>query len=65
MLYSVLTGWTNVNLLYFPDSKEIASPEGLTLWCSEIGQSKRPLKNRDLSDFKAMTFNCVADIAFF
>ena len=30
------TGWINVNLLYFPDSTEIASPEGLTLWCPEI-----------------------------
>ena len=26
-----LTGWTNVNLLYFPDSIEIASLQGLTL----------------------------------
>ena len=30
------TGWTTVNLSYFPDSIEIASLEGLTLWCSEI-----------------------------
>ena len=37
------TGWTNVNLLYFSDSIEIASLEGLMLWCSEINQSKRPL----------------------
>ena len=38
-----VTGWTNINLLYFPDSIEIASLEELTLWCSEINQSKRPL----------------------
>ena len=37
------TGWTNVNLLYLPDSIEITSLEGLTLWCPEINQSKRPL----------------------
>ena len=35
------TGWTNVNLLYLPDSIEIASLEGLTLWCPESNQSKR------------------------
>ena len=29
----------NVNLLYLPDSTEIASREGLTLWCPEINQS--------------------------
>ena len=33
------TGWTNVNLLYLPDSIKIASLEGLTLWCQEINQS--------------------------
>ena len=38
-----LTGWTNVNLLYLPDSIEIASLKGLTLWCPEISQSKQPL----------------------
>ena len=39
-----ITGWTDVNHLYFSDSIEIASSlEGLTLWCSEINQSKRPL----------------------
>ena len=43
MLVSGVTGWTNVNLLYFPDSIEIASLKGLTLWRSEINQSKRPL----------------------
>ena len=37
------TGRTNVNLLYFPESIEIATLEGLTLWCSEINQSKWPL----------------------
>ena len=37
------TGSTNVNLLYLPDSIEIASLEGLTFWCPEINQSKRPL----------------------
>ena len=26
--------------LYFPGSIEIATPEGLTLYCSEINQSK-------------------------
>ena len=39
----VNTGWTNVNLLCLPDTIEIASLERLTLWCSEINQSKRPL----------------------
>ena len=34
---------TNVNLLYLPDSIEIASLEGLTLWCPEINQSKQLL----------------------
>ena len=29
--------------LYLPDSIEIASVKGLTLWCPEINQSKRPL----------------------
>ena len=38
-----LTGWTNVNLLYLPDSIEIASFEGLTLYCPEINQSRQPL----------------------
>ena len=38
-----ITGWTNVNLLYFPDSIEIAYLEGLTLWCPEINQSKQLL----------------------
>ena len=33
---SNVTGWTNVNLFYFPDSTEIASLEGLTLWFSDI-----------------------------
>ena len=42
-IQGVPTGWTNVNLLYLPDSIEIASLEGLTLWCSEINQSKRSL----------------------
>ena len=37
------TGWTNVNLLYLPDSIEITSLERLTLWCPEINQSKRPV----------------------
>ena len=31
----------NVNRLYLPDSIEIASFKGLTLWCPEINQSKR------------------------
>ena len=30
-----VTGWTHVNLLYFPDSIEIDSIEGLTLCCPE------------------------------
>ena len=42
-LLSYLTGWTNVNLLYLPDSMEITSLEGLTLWWPEISQSKRSL----------------------
>ena len=36
----VHTGWTNINLLYLPDIIEIASLEGLSLWCPEINQSK-------------------------
>ena len=36
-------GWTNINLLYFPDSIEITSRDGLTLWYLEINQSKQPL----------------------
>ena len=39
----VITGWTNVNLLYLSDSIEVASLERLTLWCPETNQSKRPL----------------------
>ena len=31
-----LTRWTNVNLLYLPGSIEVASLEGLMLWCPEI-----------------------------
>ena len=31
-----ITGWTNVNLRYFPDSIEIVSLEGLLLWCSKL-----------------------------
>ena len=41
--WASLTGWTNVNLLYFPDSTEIASLKRLALWFSEINQSKRTL----------------------
>ena len=40
---SEMTGWTNVNLLYLPDSIEITSLEELTLWCPESNQSKQPL----------------------
>ena len=40
---STFTGWTNVNLFYFPGSIEIASLQGLTLFCPEINQSKQPL----------------------
>ena len=39
----LLTGWANVNILSLPDSIEIASLEGLTLWYPEINQSKLPL----------------------
>ena len=39
----VFTGWTDINLLYFPYSTEIASLERLPLWCPEINQSRRPL----------------------
>ena len=38
-----ITGWTNVNLLHFSDTTEIASLKGLTLCYPEINQSKRPL----------------------
>ena len=34
------TGWKKVNLLHFPDSIEINSLEGLSLWCPEINQLK-------------------------
>ena len=55
---------TNVNLLYFPDSIEIVSLNGLTLWCSEINQSELPL--HDFHGLKIMTtFHYVADIAYF
>ena len=40
-LFDAVTGWTNVNLLYLPDSIEIVSLEGLTLWCAEINQLKK------------------------
>ena len=33
----------NATFLYLPDSMEIASLEGLTLWCPEIKQSKPPM----------------------
>ena len=36
------TRWTNVNLLYFPDSIEAPSRQGLTLQCSRVNQSKQP-----------------------
>ena len=39
-----ITGWTNVNLLCFPDSIEITSLQGLTLWRLEINQSKTIFK---------------------
>ena len=39
----LLTGWTNVDLMYLSDSIETASLEGLTLWCPEINQSKQLL----------------------
>ena len=32
----MFTRWTTVNRLYFPDSTEIASLQGLMLWCPEI-----------------------------
>ena len=41
------TRWKKVDLLYLPDSIEIASlersGERLTLWCPQIHQSKRPV----------------------
>ena len=40
MMKPEIRGWTNVNLLYLPDSIEIASLEGLMLWCPEINKSK-------------------------
>ena len=43
VLMDTCTGWTDVNLLYFPNSTEISSLEGLTFWCLEINQSKRAL----------------------
>ena len=30
------TGWTNVNLFYFPDSIEITSLDRLTLWFQKL-----------------------------
>ena len=44
-LIAFTTGWTNVNLLYFPDSIEIASLEVLTLQCSEIKVSPQSRKS--------------------
>ena len=42
-LYPISPGWTDVNLLYFLDSIEIASVKGLSLCCSETNQSKQLL----------------------
>ena len=63
-----ITGGTNVNLFYLPDSIEITSLEGLTLWCPEINQSNKAAVGIVMHDFhglKTMTFHHIADIAYF
>ena len=60
-----ITGWTNLNLLYLPDSKEITSLERLTLCCPEINQSNKKADGIVIHDFhglKTMTFHSIADI---
>ena len=52
-------GWTNINLFCFPDSIEIASLEGLTLWCPATG-----MVMHNFYDLKAMSFHCVSEIAY-
>ena len=55
------------NPLYSPDIIEIASLERLTLWWSEITQSKRPLASvmHDFHGLKKMTFHCLTDTSYF
>ena len=55
------------NFFYWPDSIEIAPLEGLTLWCSEINQSKIAvgIVTNDFHGLKTMTFHRVAVIAYF
>ena len=63
----LFTGWTNVSLLYLPDSIEIATLKGFTLWVPR----NQPIKIAvdivvyDFHGLKTMTFHCVADIAYF
>ena len=61
MKYDVnLTGWTNVNLLYFSDSIKIASLKGLSLCCPAVG-----IVMHDFHGLRTMTFHHIADIAYF
>ena len=63
-----ITGWTNLNHLYLPDSIEITSLEGLTLWCPEVNQSNKTAVGIVMHDFhglKTMTSYRIADIAYF
>ena len=55
-----VTGWTNANLSYFPDSIEITFLEALTLWCTEINQSNSPI-GMVMHDFPGLrTFESIA-----
>ena len=61
------TGWTNVNLLYFPDSIEIGSLKGLSLCCPEIKLIRTAvgIVMRNFHGLKTMISYHVADIAYF
>ena len=60
------TGWTNINLLYFPDSIEIAS---LQDQCSDTkkltNQNRHWYSDEHFQGLKTTIFHCVADIAYF
>ena len=55
------------NLLYLSDSIEVASLEGLMLWCPEINQSKWPfgMVMHNFHGLKTMAVHCYAEIAYF
>ena len=66
--FKSVNGCANENLLYLSDCIEITSLEGLMLWCPEINQSNKTAVGIVMHDFhglKTMTFNRIADIAYF